>query len=167
METANQPFILTKTFNAPKQAVFNAFANEEALAEWWGPVEAPIEVIKLDFTPGGIFHYKMKGAFTAFGIFRYREIIEPDSITWVNSFADENAEIIKPPFPGIDIPKEILNKITLDEKDGVTTLTLTAEPINAGEKEIKDFYAITGSMEKGFGGTFGQLETYLNRHGYK
>lgn len=162
METTYKPFSLTKTFNAPKKAVFAAFANEEALAEWWGPVEAPIDVIKLDFRRGGIFHYKMKGNFNEYGIFRYREIIEPDSITWVNSFADENAQIIKPPFKGIDIPSEILNKITLEEKNGVTTLTLTAKPINASDKEVHDFYAITESMENGLGGTFNQLEKYLN-----
>lgn len=29
--------IITREFNAPKEIVFNAFADADALAEWWGP----------------------------------------------------------------------------------------------------------------------------------
>ena len=161
MQTVNQKFSLTRKFNAPRKKVFNAFSNAEALGKWWGPVEAPIDVIKLDFRPHGIFHYKMKGAQINYGIFKYLEIDEPESITWINSFANEKGEIIKPPFEGMDIPREILCKIVLEEKDGITTLTLTSEPVNANAKEIETFYSITESMQNGFGGTFQQLENYL------
>jgi uncharacterized protein YndB with AHSA1/START domain len=164
MNTMNKNFSLIKTLKAPKQMVFNAFSSSEALAKWWGPVEAPIDVVKLDFRPGGIFHYKMKGTPISYGIFRYREIDKPNSIVWVNSFANEKGEIIKPPFEGLDFPKEILCKITLTEKNGITTLILSSEPLNASESEVNAFYSITESMEKGFGGTFDQLENYLNKN---
>ncbi|MES2774433.1 MAG: SRPBCC domain-containing protein [Bacteroidota bacterium] len=163
MKTANQQFTITRTFEAPMELVFQAFATEAALAEWWGPVAAPIDVISLDFRPGGKFHYRMNGAQVHYGIFRYTEITRPDTITWINSFADEKGEIIKPPFEGLDIPREILNKITLTEVNGITTLKLVSEPNNASENEIDTFYAITDSMQKGFGGTLDQLEKYLQK----
>ena len=162
MEIVNKKFTLQRDFNASRQRVFDAFTTAEALARWWGPVEAPIDVIKLDFRPNGIFHYKMKGKQINYGIFRYLEIDEPNSITWINSFANEKGEIIKPPFEGLDIPREILNKITLEERDGITRLTITSEPLNATGKEIDTFYSITKSMQQGFGGTLNQLERYLN-----
>lgn len=161
MDTSKQKLSLTKTFNAPKLMVFEAFSNPEALAKWWGPVEAPIDVMKLDFKVGGSFHYKMKGKQINYGIFKYKEIDKPNSITWINSFANEKGEIIKPPFEGMDVPREILCKITLTEKDGITTLLLQSEPVNASESEISTFAAITEGMEKGFGGTFNQLDHYL------
>jgi len=161
METTNKTFSLSRTFKAPKELVFRAFSSAEALGKWWGPVEAPIDVISLDFRPGGIFHYRMKGEQINYGIFRYREIDPPNSITWINSFANEKGETIKPPFEDFDIPREILHRITLTEKDGITTLALTAEPLNASENEISTFIAITESMEQGYGGTFDQLEKYL------
>ena len=163
METTKQEFSIARAFNAPKELVFQAFSTAEALGEWWGPVEAPIDVIKLDFNVGGIFHYKMKGKHISYGVFRFKEIDEPNSITWINSFADENGEIIKPPFKDFDLTKEILNKITLDEKDGVTTLTLVSIPINASENEIATFNAITESMQQGYGGTLNQLDNYLKK----
>jgi uncharacterized protein YndB with AHSA1/START domain len=164
MQTTDQKFIVTRKFNAPKKKVFQAFATSEALAKWWGPVEAPIDVIKLDFRPKGIFHYKMKGAQINYGIFRYLEIDEPNRIIWINSFANEKGEIIKPPFAGVDLPKEMLISITLDEKNGVTELTLISEPINASEKEIETFYAIAENMQQGFAGTLNQLENYLKNN---
>ena len=154
-------FTITRTLAASKQAVFDAFSNADALAQWWGPVEAPIDVVSLDFRPGGIFHYRMKGPQVAYGIFRYISIQEPDSVEWVNSFANEKAEIIKAPFEGIDFPKEMLVTIHLTETDGITTLLLTSKPLNATENETSTFVAMTSSMEQGFGGTFRQLENYL------
>lgn len=156
-------FTLTRTFNAPRQRVFDAFTHADALAQWWGPVEAPIDVIKLDFRIDGVFHYKMKGQQISYGLFKYKEIDRPRSITWINSFANEHGEIIKPPFKDLDIPQEILNKITLTEENGITTLFLSSEPMNASSNEIDTFNAINESMQQGYGGTFDQLEDYLNK----
>lgn len=161
MNTSNPSFTLSRSFRAPKELVFDAFATGEALARWWGPVEAPIDVISLDFRPGGSFHYKMKGQQIHYGLFRYQAINRPDSISWINSFANEKGEIIKPPFEGIDVPKEMLVKIVLSEKDGVTTLLLESEPVNATDGEISTFISMKDSMNQGFGGTMSQLESYL------
>ncbi len=162
MNTSNPSFHLSRTFKAPKELVFEAFANEAALAKWWGPVEAPIDVISLDFRPGGTFHYKMKGQQVNYGIFHYQEINKPDSIIWINSFANEKGEIIKPPFEGMDVPREMLIRITLSEKDGITTLDLFSEPVRASQSEIDTFIAITDGMVQGNNGMFDQLEAYLN-----
>ncbi len=161
MNNQNPVFSLQREYKASKGEVFDAFKSAEALAQWWGPVEAPIQVLKLDFKPNGIFHYKMNGVHINYGIFRYLDIDEPNSIVWINSFANENGEVIKPPFDGIDFPKEIRNTLTLVEQNGVTILTLVSEPIHATENEIATFYAFTESMGEGFGGTFKQLEEYL------
>lgn len=161
MTKETQPFLMSREFKAPVELVFEAFTKAEALSKWWGPVEAPIDVISLDFRPGGIFHYRMNGHQIYYGIFRYTEIETPRRISWINSFANEKGEIIKAPFEGLDVPREIRNTITLSEKNGITTLLLQSEAINASENEIKTFAAMTESMQQGFGGTLNQLEKYL------
>jgi uncharacterized protein YndB with AHSA1/START domain len=157
----NKNFSITRTLRAPKELVFEAFSTARALTEWWGPIQAPIDVISLDFRPGGTFHYRMNGAQVNYGVMRYKEIDKPNSITWINSFANEKGETIKPPFEGLDFPKEVLNKLTLEEKDGITTLTITSEPMNASEHEVNVFHSITESIQEGFSGTLDQLEQYL------
>jgi uncharacterized protein YndB with AHSA1/START domain len=54
----NSGVVVTAEFDAKKDVVFSAFAEAEALAEWWGPPGVPITVVKFDFRPKGIFHYK-------------------------------------------------------------------------------------------------------------
>ena len=156
-------FSLSRKFNAPKQLVFQAFASAEALAKWWGPAGTSITVLKLDFRPNGIFHYKMEGmGKTMYGIFRYIKIAEPDMIEWINSFSNEHAEVCAAPFD-IKFPNEILNHLTLQEENGITTLQLTGHPVNATVEEEKSYYALFESMQKGFSGTFNQLEDYLDQ----
>lgn len=165
MGTTNQKFSVQRSFQAPKELVFQAFSTEDALAEWWGPIGVSIEVIRLDFKVNGVFHYKMKGDEEHYGLFLFKEIERPNRITWINSFADKNGTIIKPPFEGLDLPKAILNKISLEEKNGITTITLVSEPINSTESETATFYSIMEGMEEGWGGTFDKLESYLAKIG--
>lgn len=164
MDNTKNKFSIVREYKATKTEVFEAFASAEALAQWWGPIEAPIDVIHLDFKPNGIFHYRMKGNPVTYGIFKYINIDRPNTISWINSFADENGRVIKPPFEGMDIPKEILNTISLEENNGRTVLSLVAEPVNAAENEIETFNSIIDSMEQGYGGTLGQLEEYLKNN---
>ncbi len=98
-----------------------------------------------------------------FGFFRSTEINKPDNIKWINSFSNEKGEIIKPPFEGIDVPREILCKIVLTEQEGRTIMVFSSEPWNASETEINTFIAICDSMVQGFGGTLNQLSEYLKR----
>lgn len=156
-----QELTIIRKFNAPKSLVFGAFANAEALAAWWGPKGMPITVHNLDFKPGGIFHYKMEGnGQVMWGVFNYRNIVEPDMIEFISSFSDEEGNICKSPFP-IDFPLEVFNRVTLEEENGITTLTLKGHPVNASSAQEETYHSMFKSMEQGFGGTMDQLESYL------
>ena len=159
--TAESQLIIKEKINASKEAVFLAFSTAESLKEWWGPVESPIDVLFLNFRPGGKFHYRMNGLHQSYGVKQYLEIVPNSKIVWLNSFADEKGNPIKAPFEGLNIPVEIKNSITLTEENGITTLSLTAEPHNSNEAEIAGFISIIDGMKQGFGGTLNQLAAYL------
>lgn len=161
--TIKPELIIEEKIHASKEAVYKAFSSAEALKEWWGPVESPIDVVFLDFKPGGKLHYRMNGEHQSYGVKQYLETIPNNKIVWLNSFADENGNPVQAPFEGLVIPVEIKNSITLTEEAGVTTLVLTAEPHNATEAEIAGFISIIDGMKQGFGGTFNQLLTYLQK----
>lgn len=150
-------------FNAPKELVFNAFANEEALAQWWGPVECKNSVLKLDFKRGGFFHYKMeKDGKVNYGRFTFGEIKPYDLLEFANSFSDEKGNIISAPFD-IELPLKILYRLTFTENMGKTKITMTAQPVNATSKEIINFRSINKNVKQGFGATFNQLAAYLDK----
>jgi uncharacterized protein YndB with AHSA1/START domain len=157
-----QELVITRTFDAPRELVFKAFAETERLAQWWGPKGCTIAVSKLEFRPGGTFHYRMTfpGGPEMWGRFTYREIVPPEKIVWVNAFSDPDGNLTRAPF-GQTIPLEILNTVTLTERGGKTVLTLHSSPLDATTEEVSTFVGMLDSMREGFGGTWDRLEAYL------
>jgi uncharacterized protein YndB with AHSA1/START domain len=152
---------IVRQFNAPKTLVFDAFASPEAFSQWWGPSGSQLSVVSFNFVAGGRTHYKMEGnGHVMWGLFQYKNIQRADLLEFVNSFADADGNIITSPFP-MDFPLEIFNQITLQESEGITTLTIQGHPINATPAQIETYNSIKENMEQGFGGTFDQLDAYL------
>ena len=162
--TGKAAFVYVREFDAPKELVFNAFSSAEALNAWWGPVETRNSVIKLDFTPGGIFHFKMESADggVSYGRFLFGNIQPYDLLEFTNAFADEQARVVKAPFD-IPLPPEIFYRLIFTEHNGKTTIHLTGQPVNASPEETAAFHSISDGMEQGFGGTFDKLARYLER----
>jgi uncharacterized protein YndB with AHSA1/START domain len=94
------------------------------------------------------------------GKFVYREIVPPERIAWVNSFADAKGNVTRPPFDE-NWPVEMLSTATFTEHGGRTTVTLRWAALNATEAERRTFDANHESMKGGWTGTFDQLAEYL------
>ena len=162
LDTATTEFVITRDFDAPRDLVWKAWTEQERLAKWWGPKGYGITVVKLDFQPGGIFHYRMDtpSGDPMWGRFVYGELTPPQRLEFVDSFADEDANIARAPFSEL-YPLKISNILTLTEQDGKTTLDLRGNPLDATEEEREFFRSMHASMQQGFGGTFEQLADYL------
>jgi uncharacterized protein YndB with AHSA1/START domain len=162
---AADDFVISRTFDAPRDAVWRAWTDAAALSKWWGPKGCVIRVISLDLREGGLFHYAMgfQPGQEMFGRFIFREIVAPERLVFVNSFSDAAGGITRAPFPQLKNlwPLEVLNVMTLTEAGGGTRLDLRGHPVNATEEERKAFAGNFDSMRQGFGGTFDQLAEHL------
>jgi uncharacterized protein YndB with AHSA1/START domain len=160
-QSNNAQLVISKEFDAPKENVFNAFADPAALAQWWGPPGIPITVEKFEFKPGGIFLYKgeIQGQ-TMWGRFIYKQINKPDLLEFISSFSDQNGGITRAPFSD-KFPLEIFNRFEFSEQDGRTTITLKGYPVNASEDELKMYIQATAGIQQGLAGTLNQLQNYL------
>lgn len=158
----NNPFEISRVFNAPRELIFKVWSEVEHLKNWWGPAGLEWIHAKMDFRPGGLFVYCMRSpeGFELWGRFEYREIEAPEKVVFVNSFSNPEGGIARAPFSPI-FPLEVLNVITFTENEGRTTVTLKGGPINATGEEMNFFKGMFDSMRQGFGGTFDQLEAYL------
>lgn len=152
---------IVRKINAPVSLVFEALTNPEHLRHWWGPAECTLEVLQLDVTPGGRFHYEMKfpNGMAMYGIFKYREVDVPNKLVFTNSFADQSGNIIAAPIP--EFPKEVLNTWTFEEHEGGTLLTLVGIPLSELATELQGYANMHGSMNEGFNKTFNKLDEYL------
>jgi len=160
--TSHREMVIARIFNAPRELVFKAFTDPEHLMHWWGPKGFKMLVSNLDLRPGGVFHYAMSSpeGHEMWGKFVYHEIAAPKRMVFVNSFSDKDGNLTRHPMSST-WPLEVRNTLTLLDQNGKTALILRGGPINATEEEIKTFETNFDSMQKGFAGTFDQLDEYL------
>jgi uncharacterized protein YndB with AHSA1/START domain len=155
-------FVISRTFNAPRDLVWKAWTERDQLMKWFGPKGFTMTIGTLDLRPGGTFHYCLKGpdGKAMWGKFVYREIVAPEKIVLVNSFSDEKGGITRHPLSNT-WPLEMLSTTTFTESQGKTTMTLRWAPINPTPEERQTFDSAHPSMTQGWGGTMEQLEAYL------
>ncbi len=155
-------FVISRTFSAPPQKVWEAWTDNGKLSQWFGPKGSSITYSKNDFKIGGVFHYKMKdeNGIEMWGKWVYKEISAPSKLVVVDSFSDEKGGITRHPFER-NWPLEMLSTTTLEEKNGKTLMTVRWKPVNETPLERQAFENGFESMTQGWGGTLDRLEKYL------
>jgi len=161
-QSAIKSFVIARTFDAPRDKVWKAWTDREQLLQWFGPKGFKMTAAKLDFRPGGSFHYCLQtpDGKDMWGKFVYRVIDPPQRIVLVNSFSDEKGDLTRHPFSAT-WPLEMLSTTTLVEESGKTKLTIEWSPLNPTDEERKTFDTSHDGMKQGWTGTFDQLAGYL------
>lgn len=160
--SAQQDFVISRIFDAPRQQVWRAWTDREELMKWFGPKGCTLPHATLDLRPGGIFHYAMRtqDGHEMWGKWTFHEIIAPEKLVLVSSFSDAQGGITRHPMSA-NWPLETLSTTTFEEQDGKTKLTVRWAPWNATESERNTFTEAHSGMQQGWGGTFAQLAAYL------
>lgn len=160
--TTERPFVISHLFNAPRERVWKAWTERDRLMQWFGPAGVTIPAARLDFRPGGYFHFCMRtpDGKEMWGKFVYREIRTPEKIVLVNSFSDEKGALTRHPL-GATWPLEMLSTTTFTDEGEKTKLTIEWSPLNPTDDERKTFDSSHDGMRQGWSGTFGQLTGYL------
>lgn len=155
-------FAIERTFDAPRDLVWKAHAEEQRLRQWWGPKGAEITECSLDFRLGGVFRFglRMPNGLEMRAQWVFREIVPQEKIVYVSSFIDAEGNITRAPFFD-PWPLTILTTVTFTERDATTTLSLASVPIDATDAERAMFEKQIPSMRGGWGGTFDQLDAYV------
>ncbi|HTW44035.1 MAG TPA: SRPBCC domain-containing protein [Acidobacteriaceae bacterium] len=157
-------FVFSRTFDACREYVWNAFTQPEHLKHWWGTPGSSIEIVRHELRPGGIFHYRMKfpDGRAMWARFIFREIVAPERLVWLNGFSDEQGGLTRNPWVPTH-PLETLNTVALTEQGDKTLLTITVVPFNASDEEARVFAGGVNGMKMGFGTCFKVLADYLAR----
>jgi len=156
-------FVISRTFDAPRDLVWKAFTDPQHMKQWWGPKGFTVIASKMDLRVGGTYLYGMKSpdGQPMWGKFVYREIVPQERLAFINSFSDEQGGVTRHPLAPT-WPLELLTVFTFEDLgNGKTRFTIRWSPYKASEEEQKTFDAGRGSMTQGWGGTLDQLETYL------
>jgi uncharacterized protein YndB with AHSA1/START domain len=111
-EPGKQEIIMTRVFDAPRELVFKAYTDPEAVPRWWGPEGLTTIVDKMDVKPGGVWRFVQRDAdgneFGFYGV--YHGIVSPERLVYTFEFEG---------MPG----HVLLETVTFEEDDGKTKLT--------------------------------------------
>jgi uncharacterized protein YndB with AHSA1/START domain len=142
---SERELVVTRTFDGPARAVFEAWTKPELLKRWWAPKSTRMSLIscEADLRVGGRYrfefgHEAFPKPMAFFG--RYIEVTPHSRLVWTNEESDDGA----------------VTTVTFEEKGGKTLLVMhELHP----SKESLD--AAIAGMEGGMPETFAQLDELL------
>jgi uncharacterized protein YndB with AHSA1/START domain len=137
--------MMTRSFDAPRQLVWDAFSKPELLQRWFGPRGWSLVVCEVDFRVGGSFRFVLRSPNGADLGMRgvYREIAPPERSVHLESFDD---------YPG-----ESQVTATWVESQGKTTMTVR---VLYPSREVRDAVLQSG-MEHGAAESYDRLAELL------
>jgi uncharacterized protein YndB with AHSA1/START domain len=140
-------YVITRAFDAPAELVFDALTTPDLVKRWWGFETSEWLVCEIDLREGGRWRYVIREHDDIEVGFHgeYREITRPHRLVWTEMYEGV-------PNPGPD--KYPVCTTTLEEVDGVTTLTTVVQHTS---KEDRDAVLSTG-MESGMQISYDRLE---------
>ncbi len=134
--------LIIRTFDAPAELVFKALTTPELVKRWWGFDSSVWNVCEIDLRVGGAWRYVIVDDDMEVGFHgEYGEIDAPHRIVSTEVFEG---------FPDAGS----VNTVTLDEVDGVTTMTTL---VQHESQEHRDGHIASG-MEGGMQVSFDRLE---------
>jgi uncharacterized protein YndB with AHSA1/START domain len=147
---------VVRTLPAPVPRVFRALSDPEELLLWWGPPTCPMVWCSVDFRPGGVWHYLLRGAGTGEEVWAravYREIEPPRRLTYLETSSDASGTVTH------ERPHANVSVDLTDAPDDATLLTIRIRHQSTIDRDR----AIRLGIESGLSRALDTLEDVLRR----
>jgi len=148
-QTAPMEMELTRTFNAPRELVWQAWTEVDKLRQWWGPQHFTNPRCEIDLRPGGRIHIDMRapdGVVYPMGG-EFEQIVPPERLVFLTSALDEQGE---PIFVN-------RNTVLFREVDGGTEISIHTVTIEATPHAMQ----YLKGMREGWNGSLDKFEDFL------
>jgi uncharacterized protein YndB with AHSA1/START domain len=143
--------------------VWKCWTEPERLAAWFGPKGFETIAAKLDFRPGGIYHYGMRGhGIDMWGKWTFQEIEAPAKLVFIDAFSDKDGGLGRHPLAPA-WPPRMMTTVLFSDFGPNTLITIQWSAYEANEVERKTFTEGMASMRQGWSGTFERLDAYLKQ----
>ena len=142
---AAQEVLITRFFDAPREAVFRAWTDPDEIAAWYGPehLDTPRERINVDLRVGGRYELTMVGRDSGaeFSIgYDIVELVEPELLV-----------LRSDPMPEVGMHEPTIVRVQFHDHGAKTRMTLSDGPYPAGR----------GHAEAGYNAAFDKLDARL------
>lgn len=153
-EQKGNVMIVKRTFDAPRDLVFEVYTDCKHLMNWYGGDEWPLSKCEMDFREGGRWSYcfKMPDEEPC-GLAIYKEISKPDKIVYKDHFLDEQGNISK------ELPSSLITVEFNEVNEKTTVVNRWEYPTEEDLDLMLEMGAIEGLTE-----IWDRLHKYLNQH---
>jgi uncharacterized protein YndB with AHSA1/START domain len=132
---ADREIVVSRTIDAPRSLVFEAFTDLDHLNEWWGPRGTAVTTSAFEFRPGGVWEGTIQspgggGEFPNHIV--WKEIVKPERIVWLYGMADDTVE----------------TTVTLDDRGSSTEITLRLVFGSKEQREQAEKYNAAGGAKQ-------------------
>ena len=134
--SGGKQILITRTIDAPRQLVWQAWTSPEHFMRWWGPKDYTSPFCEIDLRVGGNYLNCMRSPngrdYWTAG--EYLEVEAPHRLVYTDSFSDEKGNIVPATHYGLGADFPLVTKVTviLEEAGAQTKLTMTHEGIPSG-----------------------------------
>ncbi|HZT50821.1 MAG TPA: SRPBCC domain-containing protein [Stellaceae bacterium] len=134
--------VITRVFDAPRDAVFKAWTDPAQVARWKGPRGVQAEVEQMDARAGGGYRVAMHGTPNGTMVVRgvYREVVPPERLVFTWAWEDDAATH--------RAGHETLVTVTLRAIGRRTELTLRHDNFDSAQSRDGHGYGWNGSFDK-------------------
>jgi uncharacterized protein YndB with AHSA1/START domain len=126
--------VITRTFDAPIEAVWRTWHEPELVRQWWGPAGFTSPRADMDLREGGRSLVCMRapkefGGQDFYNTWTYSRIVPMERIEFVSHLTDEHGEVLDPATLGLPpgIPKAVPHVVTFGPAGGGRTELTVAE----------------------------------------
>jgi uncharacterized protein YndB with AHSA1/START domain len=148
-QVSGREMIISRTFDAPREMVFEAWTNANHLVHWWGPNGFTLTTKSAEIKAGGEWRFTMHGPDGRNYPNRivFHEIVKPERLVYAHS-GEEDDEV------------QFNTTVTFEAKGERTLLTMRAvfPSEEALQHVIKEFHALEGGKQH-----LGNLADYLQK----
>ena len=147
-DPGTQEIVITRTFDAPRDLVFKAFTDPDAVRQWWGQASSETVVDQLEARPGGRWRFvERDGQGNEDGFHGvYHDLQASERIVYTFEYEG---------MPG----HVLLETIVLEDQDGKTLMTDSSVYQSVADRDGM----LQSGMETGAAESFGRLDDYLAR----
>lgn len=118
--------VITRTFDAPRKLVFEAWTDPRHIKNWFGPKHHPAVEMETNVKVGGRWHSRLRSTgsdpdLTLGGV--YREIVPPERLVFTFAWDEEGERGL-----------ETMVTLTFEEQAGKTRMTMRQVPFQSLEE---------------------------------
>ena len=153
--TSDREIVITRTFDAPRELVWDAWTDLKHIGKWWGPNGFTTTTHNMDFRVGGNWRYMMHGPDGRDypNKVTYLEIARPERLVYNHGGGDKDLE---------DVDCHVT--VTFEDQGGKTRVTMKSGLPSAAERDhvVKVYGAVQGGIQH-----LGRLAEHLEQAGSK